>query len=60
VRQLSVEGVVETKLRRDSSIVNIVGTDPGEIRTKRASEWRKSSERKINGRDSQSRIAKSR
>jgi hypothetical protein len=31
------EGVRGIKLRRDSSIVNTVGTDPGEIRTEKSS-----------------------
>jgi hypothetical protein len=33
VRQPSVEGVGEIKLRRDSSVVVTVGADPEEVRT---------------------------
>jgi hypothetical protein len=35
VRKVS-EGVRRIKLRRDSSVVNTVGTDPGKVRTGRA------------------------
>jgi hypothetical protein len=35
------EGVRGIKLRRDSSFINVVGTDPGEIRTGRALKRRK-------------------
>jgi hypothetical protein len=43
------EGVRGIKLRRDSSFVNTVGTDPGEVRTGRALEQEKSSRRRIIG-----------
>jgi hypothetical protein len=35
MRQPSVEGVGGLKLRRDSSVVNTVGTDPDEVRTEK-------------------------
>jgi hypothetical protein len=35
MRQPSVEGVGGLKLRRDSFIVNTVGTDPDEVRTEK-------------------------